>query len=67
MQNEALSEDPIYFEDIAQVALGSMLSDFMNRKTASRYTPVNAFLNNLVEAIEVHENSTTEPGEPKPK
>lgn len=67
MQNEALSEDPIYFEDIARVALGSMVSDFMNRKTASRYTPVNTFLNNLIQDLAVSENNKHEPSEPGSK
>jgi hypothetical protein len=49
MANEAVSQDPVYLEDIARVTLGSIMSDFVNRKTASTYTPVNKFLNDLVE------------------
>ena len=49
MANEALSQDPVYLEDIARVTLGSMIADFVNQKTASTYTPVNKFLNDLVE------------------
>lgn len=48
MQNEALSQDPVYFQDIARVAMGSLAMDFLNQRTASRYTPVNVFLNNLI-------------------
>lgn len=48
MQNEALSQDPVYFQDIARAAMGSLAMDFMNQRTASRYTPVNVFLNNLI-------------------
>jgi len=48
MQNEALSQDPVYFEDIARAAMGSLAMDFLNQRTASRYTPVNVFLNNLI-------------------
>lgn len=67
MQNEAFSEDPVYLEDIARVALGSMVADFMNRKTASRYTPVNTFLNNLIEDLSARENNNKEPSAPESK
>ena len=49
MQNEAVSQDPVYFEDISRATLGSMVEDFKLRKTASTYTPVNKFLNDLIE------------------
>jgi hypothetical protein len=49
MQNEAVSQDPVYMEDVARATLGSMVADFLNQKTASTYTPVNKFLNNLIE------------------
>ena len=49
MANEAVSQDPVYLEDISRVTLGSMMSDFVNQKKASTYTSVNKFLNNLVE------------------
>jgi hypothetical protein len=49
MQNEGVSQDPVYLQDISRVTLGSMISDFMNRRTSSQYTPVNQFLNRLVE------------------
>lgn len=49
MQNEAVSQDPVFFEDVARATLGSMVADFKNRKTASTYTPVNKFLNDLIE------------------
>lgn len=55
MANEALSQDPVYLEDIARVTLGSMIADFVNQKTASTYTPVNKFLNDLVEEAVPHE------------
>jgi len=48
MQDEAMSQDPVYLEAIARVSLGSMVEDLINRKTASKYTPVNKFLNNLM-------------------
>jgi hypothetical protein len=41
MANEAVSQDPAYLEDIARATLGSMMTDLMEGKTASRYTPLN--------------------------
>jgi len=55
MANEAVSQDPVYLEDIARVTLGSMMADFVNQKSASTYTSVNKFLNNLVEESVPHE------------
>jgi hypothetical protein len=49
MQNEAVSQDPVYFEDVARATLGSIVTDFKNRTTASTYTAVNRFLNDLIE------------------
>ena len=49
LQSEAASRDYIYFEDAARVALGSMIEDLMNRKTASTYTPLNKLLDQLTE------------------
>jgi hypothetical protein len=52
MANEAVSQDPVYLEDIARATLGGMLSDLLNRRTASQYTPLNKVLDNLIrEAI----------------
>lgn len=48
MQNEAFSQDPVYLEDIARVTLGSIMSDLLNRRTASKYTPVDKFLDDLI-------------------
>jgi hypothetical protein len=57
MQNEAVSQDPVYLEDIARATLGSMMSDFLNRRTASKYTPVNRVLDDLIrEAMPQEQN-----------
>jgi hypothetical protein len=48
MSNEAVSQDPVYFQDIAVATLGSMMVDFMNERTASEYTPLNKFLDALL-------------------
>jgi hypothetical protein len=49
MANEAVSQDPVYLEDIARATLGSMISDLLHGKTASKYTPLNTFLNDLIQ------------------
>jgi len=57
MQNEAFSQDPVYLEDIARATLGGMIADFLNRKTASKYTPVNKVLDDLIkEAMPQEQN-----------
>ena len=65
MQNEGLSQDPVYLEDVSRATLGSMMEDFKNGKTASTYTPVNRFLNDLIEESVPRENpedqGTSEP------
>jgi len=49
LQSEAASRDYVYFEDAARVALGSMIADLLNQKTASTYTPLNKLLDQLIE------------------
>ena len=48
LANEAVSQDPVFLEDAALVTLGSLMSDFLNRRTASQYTPLNETLNQLI-------------------
>lgn len=67
MQSEAVSQDPVYFEDEAVVAFGSMVSDLFNRKTSSRHTPVNKLLDNLIGKDLPEEFTDTAPGEPAGK
>jgi hypothetical protein len=49
MESEAASRSLVYFEDAARVALGSIVADFLNRKTASNYTPLNKILDELIQ------------------
>ena len=49
LQSEAASRDFVYFEDAARVALGSIIADLLNRKTASTYTPLNKILDQLIQ------------------
>ena len=53
LQSEAVSQDPVFMEDVARVTFGSMLSDLLNRKTGSKYTPLNQVLDLLIrEAVQ---------------
>ena len=49
MQSEAFAKDPVYLEDIMRVAMGSIVADFVNRKTASTYTPLNKIVDQLIQ------------------
>lgn len=49
MQGEAFSQDPVYFDDVARVTLGSLIADLLNRKTVSTYSPLDQFLDQLIE------------------
>jgi hypothetical protein len=57
MANEAVSQDPVYLEDISRATLGSIISDLLEGKTASQYTPLNTFLNNLIQEAMPKEKS----------
>lgn len=52
VQNEAFSQDPVYFEDVARVTMASMLSDLGNGKKRSTYTPVDKFLDGIIQEKE---------------
>lgn len=56
MENEAISQDPVYLEDIARATFGSMVSDIIDRKRASKYTPINKFLDDLIKESIPEEN-----------
>lgn len=51
LQSESVSQDPVFMEDVARVTFGSMLSDLLNRKTGSKYTPLNQMLDRLVQDV----------------
>jgi len=61
MESEAASKDPVYFEDAVRVALGSIIADFVNRKTASTYTPLNKILNELIQIPLPEKNDSGKP------
>ena len=49
MQSEAFAKDPVHLEDTVRVTLGSIVADFLNRKTASTYTPLNKIVDQLIQ------------------
>ena len=48
LESEAVGQDPVYFEDIARVTMGSVIADFINGKTASSYGPLDKIVNQLI-------------------
>jgi hypothetical protein len=48
MESEAASRSLVYLEDAVRVALGSIVEDFLNRKTASTYTSLNKMVDSLI-------------------
>jgi hypothetical protein len=50
-------------EDAVRLTFGSLLSDFLNRRTASKYTPLNEVLNALVQAAIPEEQPTKDSGQ----
>jgi hypothetical protein len=49
MQSEAFAKDPVYLEDAMRVTMGSIVADFVNRKTGSTYTPLNKIVDQLIQ------------------
>lgn len=49
IESEAVGQDPVYFEDTARVAMGSLIADFMRGKTASSYGPLDKIIDQLIE------------------
>ena len=44
LQSEAVTQDPVFMEDAARITWGGMLSDLLNRKTWSRDSRLNPFV-----------------------
>ncbi|MDH4081526.1 MAG: hypothetical protein OEU68_17140 [Nitrospira sp.] len=67
LQSEAVTQDPMFMEDVARVTFGSMLSDLLNRKTGSKYTPLNQVLDLLIhEPFEKNGTQSVSVGEEDP-
>jgi len=64
MESETVSQDPVFLEDAIRLTFGSLMSDFINRRTASKYTPLNEVLNTLVQAAIPEEQPTGSSGKP---
>lgn len=63
MESEAITQDPVFFEDAVRLTFGSLLTDFLNRRTASKYTPLNEVLNTLVQTAIPEEQPTKNSGQ----
>lgn len=50
LESEAIGQDPVYFEDIARVTMGSIITDFMHGKTTSSYGPLDTLLDQLIQS-----------------
>ena len=48
LSSEVFFQDPVYLEDAARVALGSVIADFMRGRTSSTYTPLNKAIDSLI-------------------
>lgn len=48
MENEAVSQGPVYMEEISLVTLGSMVVDLVNGRSTSNHTPLNKFIGLLL-------------------
>lgn len=48
VSGEIVLQDPVYLEDAAKVALGSVVADFLRGRTASTYTPLNKAVDSLI-------------------
>ncbi|MGH7309653.1 MAG: hypothetical protein ACREK6_13235 [Candidatus Rokuibacteriota bacterium] len=49
VSGESFSQDPVFLEDAARLALGSAVADLLRGKTASTYTTLSEFLNKLIQ------------------
>jgi hypothetical protein len=58
VQNEAVSQDPVYFEEIARVTMASMISDLRNGKKSSTYTPMDKLLDGIIQKKEPRQDQT---------
>lgn len=47
--SETASLEPIFIKDVARAAFGGMLTDLLTRKTSSKYTRLNQFLDSLIQ------------------
>ena len=48
VEREAVTQDPVFVEDVARITFDSMLTDLLNKKTSSKYTRINQFINNNI-------------------
>lgn len=49
VEDEGIGQEPVYFEDAIRITMGSMLADFLAGKTASSYSPLDKYIDQLVQ------------------
>jgi hypothetical protein len=47
-QEEAVSEDPVYFREAGRITWATIIADFTHGETSSKYTSVNTLLDSLI-------------------
>jgi hypothetical protein len=65
MENEAVGQEPVYFQDAVRVTLGSLIADLLNGKTASSYGPFNSLINELIELPQSVQTQEDKPAQPE--
>ncbi len=58
LASEAVSLDPVFLADAMRIALGSVVADLLRGKTASTYTPLSGFLDQLIQPPAPEEKPT---------
>ena len=48
LSSEVVLQDPVYLEDAARIALGSVVGDFLRGRTSSTYSPLNKAIDSLI-------------------
>jgi NurA-like 5'-3' nuclease len=67
MESETVTQDPVFLEDAIRLTFGSIMTDFLNRRTGSKYTPLNEVLNTLVQTPIPEEQPNANTGEAEKK
>lgn len=56
-EDEAVTEEPVYLREAGRITWGSIISDFVHDRTASRYSPADNLLDSLIGPDNVDEDS----------
>lgn len=56
LANEAISQEPVFLDDAARIALGSVVTDLLRGRTTSTYSPLNTLLDQLIQKGPLEKN-----------